>query len=155
MPISNPLNRLFTADLYFMAVYNGTLAITDLSSGSVLYDLLGIFRNVRINLEVQEDEGSATYDPGVTKLPYRQQWTAEIETATDLVYNSADSFFEIIKTNGLGIGPYWLVFQKGPHAYPLFQKGTIRNYNESANGDAQTQGISFSLQGIPADVTDF
>lgn len=131
-----------------MSLYNGTLALSAITSSPVLYDLLALFKNVRLNLEVQEDEGSATYDGGTTKLPYRQTWTAEIETVTDLVYNSYDSIFELIK--GVGIGPYWLVFSKGPGAYPLYQRGTIRNYNELANGDAQSQSVSFSLQGTPS-----
>lgn len=149
MPNSQQADRLFTQDAYFMAIYNGTLAFSALSSATVIYDLLGIFRNVRVNLSVQEDEGTATYDAGVTKLPYRQEWTVEVETVTDLVYNPYDSFFEMIQSVGLGIGPYWLVFQKGFDATPLYQRGTIKNYSEVLGGDAQTQNITFSLQGVP------
>lgn len=149
---SNPKNRLFTADTYYLELYNGTVAIGSLPNAGIrLANLLAIFNRCRVSLQVSEDDGSATYDSGYTPIPYRQRWTAEVGAVVDLVYDNTDSFYELVSApGGVGIGPYWFLFSKGVGARGFWQKGTVSNLEELLSADgAQQQSITFSLWGIP------
>jgi hypothetical protein len=151
MPISQPYNRLFVADTYYMALYNGTLNFSSLGSAPLVFNLLAMFKNARVGCEVEEDDNSGTSDIGYYPAPYRQRWVAEVEAVNDIISDVGalyKSFFEMAMN--VGIGPYWFGFTKGAGAAGHYQRGSIKNFYDILNGDAaQAQTITFTLWGIP------
>ncbi len=162
MADSQPYNRLFTSDAAFLKLYNGTVAAEDLGSATALFNMLALFRSFSLHCEVLEEDGSATWDTGYYPLPYRQKWTCDVELAQDLVVtnHNYDSIYHLLMTPNLGVGPYWLVFQKFWYSEELFaqpyaQRGNIRNLSEVLSGTGpQLQTLSFSMWGVPEPLPD-